>query len=72
LKEDHFFTEPGRIFSYSNPGFDMVGFLIEEVGGKPYADQMNERLFKPLGMNRTTFRPTMAMTYPLSQGSRCF
>jgi CubicO group peptidase (beta-lactamase class C family) len=21
LKEDHFFTDPGRIFSYSNPGF---------------------------------------------------
>ena len=29
---------------------------------------MSERLFKPLGMNRTTFRPTVAMTYPLSQG----
>jgi CubicO group peptidase (beta-lactamase class C family) len=68
LKEDHFFTEPGRIFSYSNPGFDVAGFLIEEVGGRPYADQMSERLFKPLGMNSTTFRPTVAMTYPLSQG----
>jgi CubicO group peptidase (beta-lactamase class C family) len=68
LKEDHFFTEPGRIFSYSNPGFDVAGFLIEEVGGRPYADQMSDRLFKPLGMNSTTFRPTMAMTYPLSQG----
>jgi CubicO group peptidase (beta-lactamase class C family) len=68
LQEDHFFTEPGEIFSYSNPGFDVAGFLIEEVGGKPYADQMSERLFRPLGMNSTTFRPTMAMTYPLSQG----
>jgi CubicO group peptidase (beta-lactamase class C family) len=68
LKEDHFFTQPGEIFSYSNPGFDVAGSLIEEVGGKPYADQMGERLFRPLGMNRTTFRPTMAMTYPLSQG----
>ena len=68
LKDDQFFTEPGEIFSYSNPGFDVAGFLIEEVGGKPYADQMVERLFRPLGMNRTTFRPTMAMTYPLSQG----
>jgi CubicO group peptidase (beta-lactamase class C family) len=68
LKEDHFFTEPGEIFSYSNPGFDVAGFLIEEVGGKPYADQMSERLFRPLGMNSTTFRPTLAMTYPLSQG----
>ena len=68
LKEDHFFTEPGEIFSYSNPGFDVAGFLIEEVGGKPFADQMGERLFRPVGMNSTTFRPTMAMTYPLSQG----
>jgi CubicO group peptidase (beta-lactamase class C family) len=68
LKEDHFFSEPGRIFSYSNPGFDVAGFLIEELGNRPYADQMSERLFKPLGMNSTTFRPTMAMTYPLSQG----
>ena len=68
LKEDHFFTEPGRIFSYSNPGFDVAGFLIEEFGGRPYADQMSERLFEPLGMKSTTFRPTVAMTYPLSQG----
>jgi CubicO group peptidase (beta-lactamase class C family) len=68
LKEDHFFTEPGKIFSYSNPGFDVAGFLIEAVSHRPYADQMNERLFKPLGMNSTTFRPTIAMTYPLSQG----
>jgi CubicO group peptidase (beta-lactamase class C family) len=29
---------------------------------------MSEHLFKPLGMNSTTFRPTLAMTYPLSQG----
>jgi CubicO group peptidase (beta-lactamase class C family) len=68
LKDDHFFTEPGRIFSYSNPGFDVTGFLIEEVNRKPYADEMNDGLFKPLGMNSTTFRPTVAMTYPLAQG----
>jgi CubicO group peptidase (beta-lactamase class C family) len=68
LKEDHFFTEPARIFSYSNPGFDVAGFLIEQIDRRPYADQMSERLFKPLGMNSTTFRPTVAMTYPLSQG----
>lgn len=68
LKKDHFFSEPGHLFSYSNPGFDVIGFIIEQLGGKPYADQMNERLFKPLGMNSSTFRPTMAMTYPLSQG----
>lgn len=67
-KEDQLFTEPGKIISYSNPGYWLAGFVAESVVGKPYADLMSERLFKPLGMTRTTFRPTMAMTYPLAQG----
>jgi CubicO group peptidase (beta-lactamase class C family) len=67
-KEDRFFTRPGDIYSYSNPGFWLAGFLVEELAGRPYADAMNERLFAPLGMKRTTLRPTMAMTYPLAQG----
>lgn len=67
-KEDVLFTDPGEIFSYSNLGFDVVGVAIEEAGGKPFADQLDERLFKPLGMTRATFRPTVAMTYPFAQG----
>src|SRR5882724_5842193 len=67
-KEDQLFTEPGKIISYSNPGYWLAGFTVETISGKPYADQMNESLFKPLGMTSTTFRPTVAMTYPLAQG----
>jgi len=67
-KEDRFFTEPGEIYSYSNPGFWFAGFVVQEVTGKPYADAMVERIFTPLGMTHTTLRPTMAMTYPLAQG----
>jgi len=33
-----------------------------------FTDQLEERIFKPLGMTRTTLRPTMAMTWPLVQG----
>ncbi len=68
--DDYLFTEPGRIFSYSNLGYDLAGLVLEEVTGKPYADAMDEVLFKPLGMNRTTLRPLMAMTYPFSSGHR--
>jgi CubicO group peptidase (beta-lactamase class C family) len=68
LKDDFLFTEPGRIFSYSNAGYWLAGFVVEQVSGKPYADQLSEALFKPLGMQSTTLRPTMAMTWPLSQG----
>lgn len=62
------FTEPGRIHSYANPGFWIAGLACEQVAGKPYADVLAERLFRPLGMQRTTLRPTMAMTWPLALG----
>jgi CubicO group peptidase (beta-lactamase class C family) len=66
--DDFVFTEPGRVFSYSNEGYDLLGYLIEEAGGKPYARQVRERLLVPLGMTRSCFRPDVAMTYPFSQG----
>ena len=62
------FTAPGKIFSYSNPGYWMAGYLVEVLSGKPYADAMEARVFQPLGMTRTTLRPLMAMTWPLAQG----
>jgi CubicO group peptidase (beta-lactamase class C family) len=67
-KDDVFFTQPGRVYSYSNLGFVLAGRLIEAVKGKPFADAMEELIFQPLGMKRSTFRPTMAMTYPLATG----
>jgi CubicO group peptidase (beta-lactamase class C family) len=67
-KEDAQFTEPGQIYSYASPGFWLAGYVIEEVTGQPYADAMNELVFQPLGMERTTLRPLMALTYPLAMG----
>jgi CubicO group peptidase (beta-lactamase class C family) len=66
--EDYRLAPPGVAYSYSNPGFALAGLLVEEATGKAYADAMKEILFAPLGMERATFRPTEAMTRPLSQG----
>ena len=68
--DDYCLFEPGQVFSYSNSGMALAGLVMQEAGGKPYADQLSERLFSPLGMIRTTFRPTVAMTYPLAVGHR--
>ena len=65
-KDDVFFANQGEVYSYSSPGFWLSGFVVEELDGKPYADAMDELLFKPLGMERTTLRPLMAMTYPFA------
>ena len=59
---------PGTAFSYSNAGYAVAGSMLTRAVGKPYADAMDEILFKPLGMTRTTLRPTVAMTYPLAVG----
>ena len=67
-KDDVFFADQGDIYSYSSAGFWLSGFVVEELHGKPYADAMTELLFNPLGMERTTLRPLMAITYPFATG----
>lgn len=59
LNDSSFFTQPGEIFSYSNPGFNIAGFLISEVGGKPYVEAVMKKMLKPLGMNNTTLNSTI-------------
>ena len=67
-KENQLFTEHGKIISYSNPGYWLAGFVSESISRKPFADHLKDSVFKPVGMTSTTFRPTMAMTFPLAQG----
>lgn len=61
---------PGRAFSHSNSGYALAGLALQEVDKEPFADVMKARVLAPLGMTRTTFRPTEAMTWPLAVGHR--
>jgi D-alanyl-D-alanine carboxypeptidase len=45
--------EPGTHWSYSNTGYDILGKIAEEAGGKPLARLVEERVLKPLGMARS-------------------
>ncbi len=60
-------AEPGALFSYSNPGILLAGYIAEVVYGKPFATVMRELIFEPLEMQRTTFDPLVALTYPCAQ-----
>jgi CubicO group peptidase (beta-lactamase class C family) len=62
------FLEPGELYSYSNAGYWLAGLLAEEVARRPYADVIRDRLLRPAGMVRSTFRPTEAMTWPFAVG----
>jgi len=59
--------EPGTQFLYSNIGYATLGLAIERAGGTPYTAQVEERIFKPLGMSRSAFEPT-ALRQNLAHG----
>jgi CubicO group peptidase (beta-lactamase class C family) len=42
--------------------------LIENVRARPASAVLEEMIFSPLGMTRTTFASSLAMTYPLAMG----
>jgi CubicO group peptidase (beta-lactamase class C family) len=50
--------EPGTKWVYSNAGINTAGRIVEVVSGMSFEDFMAKRLFGPLGMTDTTWRPT--------------
>jgi len=50
--------EPGRRFHYSNLGFALLGEVVRRLAGQPFEDYVDERILRPLGMGRTTWRAT--------------
>jgi CubicO group peptidase (beta-lactamase class C family) len=46
---------PGQHFLYSNAAFDIAGQVVEDVSGRPFADYVDQQIFQPLGMARSSF-----------------
>lgn len=44
---------PGERFQYGNPGYTLLGFIIERHSGKTYGEFLQENIFAPLGMKNT-------------------
>ncbi len=67
--------EPGSQYEYGF-GLTIAGRIVEAVSGLPYAQFLEERLFKPLGMKNSTFWPNadqrrrMAKTYKQDEQKR--
>lgn len=46
--------QPGSAFVYGH-STDVLGYLVEVVSGQPFADFLEQRIFRPLGMVDTAF-----------------
>ncbi len=46
---------PGETWQYSNSGYIVLGYIIDEVSGVPYQRFLRENFFEPLGMDDTGY-----------------
>ncbi len=60
--------QPGRSFSYSNTGFNLLELLIEEVTRHDFAEYMAEEILAPLGMHHSSFVWSDAWDPPVPVG----
>lgn len=67
---------PGSDFRYNNSGYVLLGAIIEQLSGQPYAEFVRSRIFEPLGMTDTRFEDLLEVTprrvagYGLGEGRR--
>ncbi|SDN03634.1 serine hydrolase domain-containing protein [Allokutzneria albata] len=54
---------PGTDFNYTNTNYTLAGLLIENVTGRSYAEEMQRRILRPLGL-RGTVVPGARSTLP--------
>lgn len=44
---------PGELFSYFNPNYNILGLIIEKVSGQSYENYLSKNILKPLEMDNT-------------------
>jgi D-alanyl-D-alanine carboxypeptidase len=69
LRERETGYAPGARSNYSNVGYQVLGYVLEAIDRKPYAQAIEERILRPLGMTASAaqftheMRPRLAVGY---------
>ena len=62
---------PGARFHYCNGGYVLLGAVLEEVTGAPFADAVSERVFGPAGMTGSALPPPRTSPTRTSRSATC-
>jgi CubicO group peptidase (beta-lactamase class C family) len=57
---------PGAQYIYSDLGADVLGLIVEVVASEPLDKFLTRRVFDPLGMNETFYRPADSLRYRIA------
>lgn len=61
FKRDKLDFIPGEKFMYSNTGYFILGYIIEQLSGMTYNEYITENFFKSLGMKNSYYDKTSAI-----------
>jgi uncharacterized protein YbbC (DUF1343 family)/CubicO group peptidase (beta-lactamase class C family) len=64
-------SPPGERFVYSDIGYFLLGDIIRRVSGQTLDEFTRDRIFKPLGMNETTFKPAASLVSRIAPTELC-
>ncbi|WP_329456909.1 serine hydrolase domain-containing protein [Streptomyces sp. NBC_01497] len=57
LGQDAALHPAGRRHHYSNPGYALLGAVVERLRGEPWEDALRREVLEPLALDRTTYGP---------------
>ena len=60
---------PGEVMSYSNEGYAILSYIVDQAAGVPLEQFMQARIFDPLGMTRTILDNGVKAARALSGGN---
>jgi CubicO group peptidase (beta-lactamase class C family) len=77
FKQMPMLSRPGERWSYSSPGYVLLGWIVQEASDQPYADFLADHIFGPLGLRSTSAgdwpsTPDVAHGYHAGQPVRSF
>lgn len=61
LNKEHTIYAPNTVFAYSNPGFNLLGCIVEDISGTNYAQYIQTNIFDAIGMNNSYFNESHAV-----------
>jgi CubicO group peptidase (beta-lactamase class C family) len=60
--------QPGSKRKYSNSGYYLLGYIVENVAGQKYAEYIDQNIFEPLGMNDSGYETNTSILKHKAQG----
>ncbi|WP_428329882.1 serine hydrolase domain-containing protein [Mucilaginibacter sp.] len=55
IEKQHSDFEPGTKAEYSNTNFVLLGYIVEKITGKPYAEELKKRITSKIGLRDTYY-----------------